>query len=226
MARAAHWAWKYSRLVIDRDLCRRQSSVAGQLDRSSTFCQTSRSRAFACAVNVVARASAYAGNDVSLRAARLSLSVQYAVAGDDLPSRNLLRRWAAAALANDAIVTLRFVDTAEGEALNRSYRHKSGPTNVLSFVYDDRPGIVHGDVVLCLPLLRQEADEQGKTLAAHCAHLVVHGMLHLQGYDHRRADEAARMEAREVAILAALGVANPYAARGTSPDQAAQGPPS
>jgi len=86
---------------------------------------------------------------VSLRAARLSLSVQYAVAGDDLPSRNLLRRWAAAALANDAIVTLRFVDTAEGETLNRSYRHKSGPTNVLSFVYDDRPGIVHGDVVLC-----------------------------------------------------------------------------
>ena len=114
---------------------------------------------------------------MSGRSARLSLSVQYAVAGDDLPSRNLLRRWAAAALANDAIVTLRFVDTAEGE-----------------------------------------------TLAAHCAHLVVHGMLHLQGYDHRRAGEAARMEAREVAILAALGVANPYAARGTSPAQAARGP--
>ena len=161
---------------------------------------------------------------MSARSARLSLSVQYAVASDDLPPRNLLRRWAAAALGNDAIVTVRFVDTAEGETLNRSYRHKTGPTNVLSFVYDDWPGIVHGDVVLCLPLLRQEADEQGKTLAAHCAHLVVHGMLHLQGYDHRRAGEAARMEAREVAILAALGVTNPYAARGTSPAQAAQGP--
>ena len=155
--------------------------------------------------------------------ARLSLSIQYAVAGEDLPARGLLRRWAAAALAKqDADVTLRFVDAAEGESLNRSYRRKRGPTNVLSFVYDDRPGMVHGDVVLCLPLLRQEAADQGKTLAAHCAHLVVHGMLHLQGYDHRRANEAATMEAREVAILAVLGVANPYAARGNPQVEAAQ----
>jgi probable rRNA maturation factor len=159
---------------------------------------------------------------VSGRRARLSLSIQYAVAGDDLPGRSVLRRWAAAALAKDAIVTLRFVNTAEGEALNRSYRRKSGPTNVLSFVYDDRPGVVHGDVVLCFPLLRQEAAEQGKLLAAHCAHLVVHGMLHLQGYDHGRADHAAAMEAREVAILAALGVADPYAARGKPQAHAAQ----
>jgi len=146
----------------------------------------------------------------------LSLSVQYAVAGDDLPARNLLRRWAAAALTQNAVVTLRFVDAAEGASLNRRYRRKTGPTNVLSFVYDDRPGTVHGDVVLCLPLLRQEAAEQGKTLAAHCAHLVVHGMLHLQGYDHLRADDAARMEAHEVAILATLGVADPYALCGKS----------
>jgi probable rRNA maturation factor len=156
---------------------------------------------------------------------RLSLSVQYAVAGEDLPARGLLRRWATAALAKrDADVTLRFVDIAEGESLNRSYRRKRGPTNVLSFVYDDRPGMVHGDVVLCLPLLRQEAADQGKTLAAHCAHLVVHGMLHLQGYDHRRANEAATMETREVAILAALGVANPYATRGRPQVKAAQHP--
>jgi probable rRNA maturation factor len=119
-------------------------------------------------------------------------------------------------LAQDAVVTLRFVDAAEGASLNRRYRRKTGPTNVLSFVYDDRPGIVHGDVVLCLPLLRQEALEQGKTLAAHCAHLVVHGMLHLQGFDHLRADDAARMEAHEIAILATLGVADPYALRGKS----------
>jgi len=159
---------------------------------------------------------------VRSRRAHLSLSIQYAVAGDDLPARGVLRRWAAAALKKDAVVTLRFVDTAEGETLNRSYRRKSGPTNVLSFVYDDRPGVVHGDVVLCFPLLRQEAAEQDKTLAAHCAHLVVHGMLHLQGYDHARADEAATMEAREVAILAALGVADPYAVRGKLQAQAAQ----
>jgi len=159
---------------------------------------------------------------VSRRRARLSLSIQYAVAGEDLPARSVLRRWAAAALAKDAVVTLRFVDTTEGEALNRGYRRKSGPTNVLSFVYDDRPGVVHGDVVLCFPLLRQEAAEQGKPLAAHCAHLVVHGMLHLQGYDHGRADEAATMETREVAILAALGVADPYATRGKPQAQAAQ----
>jgi probable rRNA maturation factor len=149
---------------------------------------------------------------MSGRRARLSLSVQYAASGDDAPPRAALRRWAAAALAKDAEVTLRFVDAPEGESLNHGYRRKRGPTNVLSFVYDDRPGIVHGDVVLCLPLLREEAATQGKTLAAHCAHLVVHGMLHLQGFDHRRATEAAMMEAREVAILAALGVANPYLA--------------
>ena len=125
---------------------------------------------------------------------RLSLSVQYAVTGDDLPSRTELRRWVAAASTADADVTLRFVDAAEGESLNLGYRRKRGPTNVLSFVYDDRPGIVHGDVVLCLPVLRREAAAQGKTFAAHCAHLVVHGMLHLQGFDHRRADEAAVME--------------------------------
>ena len=82
--------------------------------------------------------------------------------------------------------------------------------------------MVHGDVVLCLPLLRQEAADQGKTLAAHCAHLVVHGMLHLQGYDHRRSSEAATMEALEIAILAGLGFANPYAEPRESRLKAAQ----
>jgi probable rRNA maturation factor len=148
-----------------------------------------------------------------VRRVRLWLSVQYAVTGGDAPPRRLLRRWATAALAKDADVTLRFVDAVEGELLNRSYRRRRGPTNVLSFVYDDQLGIVRGDVVLCLPLLRQEAAEQGKTLEAHCAHLVVHGMLHLQGYDHRRSSEAAMMEAREIEILVGLGVANPYAER-------------
>jgi probable rRNA maturation factor len=142
--------------------------------------------------------------------ARLSLSVQYAAAGDDLPARPLLRRWAIKALERDAAITIRFVDADEGRALNRAYRRKNTPTNVLAFVYDDTSG---GDIVLCAPVLRREAREQNKALAAHCAHLVVHGILHVQGYDHHRATDAARMEAREVAILAGLGVADPYAVR-------------
>jgi probable rRNA maturation factor len=135
------------------------------------------------------------------------MSVQYAVPGDDLPARALLRRWASAALERDMSVTLRFVDVEEGRALNRRYRGRDAPTNVLSFVYDD---VSAGDIVLCAQVLRREAHEQEKALEAHCAHLVVHGMLHLQGYDHQRGSEAARMEAREIAILAVLGIANPY----------------
>jgi probable rRNA maturation factor len=144
-----------------------------------------------------------------------SVTIQYAAAGDDLPARRLLRRWTQAALGADAAnvtVVLRFVEEAESRALNRRHRRKDRPTNVLSFVYDDKHGAPGGDIVLCAPVLRREAVQQGKPLAAHCAHLVVHGMLHLQGYAHERAAEAARMEAQEIAILAGLGFANPYAA--------------
>ncbi|MDQ2962856.1 MAG: rRNA maturation RNase YbeY [Pseudomonadota bacterium] len=147
--------------------------------------------------------------------AQLSVTVQYAAAGDDLPARPLLRRWVQAALsAHSASMTvvLRFVDEAESRALNRRHRRKDRPTNVLSFVYDDEHGAPGGDIVLCAPVLRREAMQQGKPFAAHCAHLVVHGMLHLQDYGHEQAAEAARMEAHEIAILAGLGFANPYAA--------------
>ncbi|MEP6941569.1 MAG: rRNA maturation RNase YbeY [Betaproteobacteria bacterium] len=138
---------------------------------------------------------------------RLSLHVQYAATGADLPARRLLRRWASAALERDLEVTLRFVGTAEGRALNRTYRRKDAATNVLAFVYDDVSG---GDIVLCAPVLRREALHQKKALEAHCAHLVVHGMLHLQGYDHHRKSDASRMEAKEIVVLAALGFDNPY----------------
>jgi probable rRNA maturation factor len=148
---------------------------------------------------------------------RQSLIVQYAAAGDDLPARPLLRRWVRATLGAEVAntkVVLRFVDEAEGRALNRRYRRRDRPTNVLSFVYDDGRGAdghcLSGDIVLCAPLLRREATQQGKPLAAHCAHLVVHGMLHLQGYDHAQSGEVARMEALEIAILARLGFGNPY----------------
>jgi len=147
--------------------------------------------------------------------AKMSVTVQYAAAGDDLPARPLLRRWIQAALVADAAnvrVVLRFVEEAESRALNRRHRRKDHPTNVLSFVYDDEHSARGGDIVLCASVLRREAVQQGKPLAAHCAHLVVHGMLHLQGYSHEKAAEAARMEAQEIAILAGLGFGNPYAA--------------
>jgi probable rRNA maturation factor len=146
---------------------------------------------------------------------QLSVTVQYAAAGDDLPARPLLRRWVQAALGADTagmMVVLRFVEEAESRALNRRHRRKDRPTNVLSFVYDDEHGASGGDIVLCAPVLRREAVQQGKPFAAHCAHLVVHGTLHLQGYGHEQAAEAARMEAHEIAILAGLGFGNPYAA--------------
>jgi len=146
-------------------------------------------------------------------APRLFLTVQYAVAARGLPARALLRRWVRAALnpsTKRANITLRFVDATEGRALNRRYRSGRAATNVLSFVYDDELGMCKGDIVLCAPVLRREAATQGKPLTAHCAHLVVHGILHLQGEDHQERVEAARMEAREVAILMRLGFADPY----------------
>lgn len=139
----------------------------------------------------------------------LTLSVQYASNAPDLPARPHVRRWVRAALLDDATVTVRFVEAIEGRALNAEFRGKDYATNVLTFVYDDDAPRA-GDIVLCAPVVRREADEQGKSLAAHYAHLVVHGMLHLQGFDHERPAEAAQMEAREIAILAKLGVTNPY----------------
>ncbi|HVP86563.1 MAG TPA: rRNA maturation RNase YbeY [Casimicrobiaceae bacterium] len=148
------------------------------------------------------------------RRARLALNVQYAVSGDDLPKPAALRRWGRAALTRNARITLRFVGEAEGRALNRRYRRRDRATNVLAFVYHEGRGThgIEGDVVLCVPVLRREAGEQGKLVAAHSAHLVVHAMLHLQGYNHAGAADAARMEARERSILARLGFPDPYAA--------------
>lgn len=140
----------------------------------------------------------------------LSLSVQYASNADELPTRAQVRRCVRAALLMDATVTVRFVDAIEGRALNAEYRGRDYATNVLTFVYDDEQPRA-GDIVLCAPVVRKEAEAQGKTLAAHYAHLVVHGMLHLQGYDHERAADAAAMEARETAILARLSLPDPYA---------------
>lgn len=141
---------------------------------------------------------------------RLNLSVQYACNAEGLPSRTEVRAWARAALAGGAQVTIRYVDAEEGRALNREYRGKDYATNVLSFAYETAPLTV-GDLVICAPVVAEEAVAQGKPLHAHHAHLVVHGMLHLQGYDHDiSAADAEVMEQEEREILAGLGFADPY----------------
>jgi probable rRNA maturation factor len=140
--------------------------------------------------------------------AKLRLSVQYAVRTRGVPSREQLRRWARAALERDASLTLRLVGKAEAQALNRNFRGKNRATNVLSFMMHEPP--LEGDIALCAPVIAREAHEQGKRLAAHYAHLVVHGVLHLQGYDHETSRAALDMEQREKRILNRLGFSDPY----------------
>ncbi len=141
----------------------------------------------------------------------LSLSLQFADASHrGLLPRHRVARWMRAALAAPAEIAVRVVDADEGRALNRDYRGKDYATNVLTFDYAREP-VVHADLVLCAPVVEREAHEQGKTLEAHYAHLLVHGTLHAQGYDHERARDAKLMEAREREILAALGFDDPYA---------------
>ena len=143
---------------------------------------------------------------------RLELAIQFAVKAE-LPGRAEFRRWARAALQGDVSAALRIVDAEEGRALNRDYRGKDYATNVLTFEYgpDPETGALTGDVVLCAPVVEREADEQGKALTAHYAHLTVHGLLHLQGYDHETGKkDALAMEAVEGFIMQALGFPDPY----------------
>ncbi len=157
-------------------------------------------------------------NNSIVRAPALSLALQFASALPAVPTRAQLRRWVKAALLSPAQLTIRIVDAPEAQALNKQFRGKDYATNVLTFVYD---GVKHvcgeavlaGDIVLCAPVVEREALEQGKQTLAHYAHLTVHGVLHLQGYDHERAREAKIMEQLEIDTLAQLGYANPYGAR-------------
>ena len=138
------------------------------------------------------------------RRPRSNVTVQRAVAA--APAAALLRKFALAAVVPGSEVTLRVVGNAEGRLLNRGFRKRDRATNVLSFSYGRR----HGDVVLCHPVIRREAKEQRKSIAAHYAHLVVHGILHLRGHDHRRKGEAQRMESMEIRVLRRLGFGDPY----------------
>lgn len=141
---------------------------------------------------------------------RLNLSVQYACNREGLPLRADFVRWARAALVGGGEVAIRLVDADEGQSLNKEYRGKDYATNVLSFPYDTEP-VVMGDLVICPSVVSKEAAEQKKPLEAHYAHLTVHGMLHLQGWDHDNDDDAQAMEDEEREILAAMGYPDPYA---------------
>jgi probable rRNA maturation factor len=142
----------------------------------------------------------------------LTLSLQFADATHraQLPRHRVIR-WIRAALEAPAEITVRIVDAEEGQALNRDFRGKDYATNVLTFDYAREP-VVSADLVLCAPVVAREAAEQGRPVEAHYAHLLVHGTLHAQGFDHEKAREAKAMEARETQILAALGFDDPYAA--------------
>lgn len=138
----------------------------------------------------------------------LELAIQIASRTDGIPTRAQLRRWVKAAQQGEMVLTLRITETAEAQQLNRDYRGKDYATNVLTFVYDTSP--VNGDVVLCAPVIAREAAEQGKTLEAHYAHLIIHGVLHLQGYDHEHKSEAVTMESVERFIMQHLAYPDPY----------------
>ena len=145
---------------------------------------------------------------------KLSLSVQYPDPRLQATlTRPKLRRWVQAALFAPAELTLRFVAAEEGRSLNRDYRGKDYATNVLTFAYteDEDAEVTQADIILCTDVLEQEAAAQGKSVEAHATHLIVHGVLHAQGYDHETDEEAAEMEGIEAEILATLGLTNPYA---------------
>ena len=144
------------------------------------------------------------------------IEIQAVHQDSNLPDEQQIQGWVDAALQNhpsDTEIVVRIVDEQESAELNQQYRHKSGPTNILSFPVELPDGIeldLLGDLVICAPVLEKEAIEQQKVLADHWAHIIIHGVLHLLGYDHIEDDEAEVMESKEISILNTLKIANPY----------------
>jgi probable rRNA maturation factor len=146
----------------------------------------------------------------------IDVDVQYATDGPDLPDKSQLKHWVETALEDlqeNAVLTIRIVDEDEATQLNEQWRKSQGPTNVLSFVYEGEPEIAPnllGDIVVCAPVVAREAKEQNKNIDAHWAHMVIHGVLHLNGFDHIKPEDADCMESLEIKILEELNYNNPY----------------
>ena len=148
---------------------------------------------------------------------KLIIDIQYASpaienAVSEVASITLIRKWVKAATGYSGLLTLRFVNAAEGKKLNYAFRKKDYATNVLTFPYELSKNTLAADIIFCLPIVQKEAKEQNKSLKAHLAHLIVHGCLHAQAYDHETKKDAGKMEALELKILHQLGFANPYLA--------------
>ncbi|MBU3627728.1 rRNA maturation RNase YbeY [Polynucleobacter sp. AP-Reno-20A-A9] len=146
---------------------------------------------------------------------KLTIDLQYASpaiesAVSKVVSSSLIKKWVKSATTLNGLITLRFVNAAEGKKLNLAFRQKDYATNVLTFPYELSKNNLVADIIFCLPVLQKEAKEQDKLLKAHLAHLIVHGCLHAQGHDHEVDRDAKKMEALEIQILQKLGFANPY----------------
>lgn len=147
---------------------------------------------------------------------KLELDIQFASAAIEdkvlaIASLAVIKKWVKATVQLNGFITLRFVNAAEGKKLNLSFRNKDKATNVLTFPYELNKKSLAADIIFCLPVIQKEASEQGKTVQAHLAHLIVHGCLHAQGLDHESDKEAKEMEDKEIILLKSLGFANPYA---------------
>lgn len=146
----------------------------------------------------------------------IKIEIQYATEINDLPEEGLIKKWVNSSLngyIENAELTIRIVDKAEGAQLNEKWRNAQGPTNVLSFLYSDlneTTKSIQGDIVICAPLILREAAEQKKSVDAHWAHIIVHGILHLLGYDHDNENDANEMESLETSILGKLKISDPY----------------
>ena len=146
---------------------------------------------------------------------KLEIDIQFASAAIEekvfaIASLAVIKKWVKAAVHLNGLITLRFVNAAEGKKLNFAFRSKDYATNVLTFPYELNKQALTADIIFCLPVIQKEASEQSKTAKAHLAHLIIHGCLHAQGLDHESDKEAKKMEGQEIAILTSMGFANPY----------------